>query len=586
MQISVTLPNGSTLSNINCEFDLTRPEVIDRLDPRTMDLTVDRRVPITQFSTITAKDRGMIKFRGYAESNDIDSSDGNKTTWNVVGMEGLLNHRFTSRYFYKSEDLTIEDILRDDIEHNTPPGLLAMANSGVPPGITWKESETVDGTIELSGYGTNSYFGMRDIYCLTHLGTTNLPYTSDLVLPYVTLGHYRDEDNLYVMVEPRGYSWYLHGGLFCQNAYDTTVRLGDVEDAEQTLAGDLETNGDAIGDLIADLVNASGYQLLVLDDDNYTYLSLISDGRGSTNGLYSIVEGEPGFIRLEKSTASDPKVHNVIGIGYGEQKYSTDDDLTWTGIRLMDSFEVENGFIGQSGMFQKRIDGYQAACREDAQYDIEIAKSYQVYPGDYFKFKPMYSKAIILQCAEINETSEGITKLSLGNRDLNYRDIEDARNNFPRGYRDKYIQALESSVSGNETIHVSDGTHISAPSGIALAVPDGILDVKYNPKVILTISLSIADTTSVDRDLGLCSMETKINGVTVIDGNLEGIAVNASGSGSYELDVTDYITEDATNTVKVWVYLSEEYSETHSAASEHPSIAVSATLNFYKRSYV
>ena len=641
IKINVKTPSGTTLKNIDCDYELTRPVVLDRMDAREMELTVDRRLPIPQFSIVTAKDGNMVKFRGYCESNSIDISSGSKTTWTVKGMEGLLNSRPAVRYFYPMGVSTLEEILTDELTDNAVPGLLAMANSAVPPGLPYSIYDATHNIIKLAGYGTQSYFGTRDLYVMGNTATIKLTDAGTLaLLTYTDTGYYRDVSDLYIRVDnQKCRSWYLHGGLLVDGAYDTTVRLGEVYDSSQTLLGDLETNLDEIGDLIADLITASSLYVRVRDDDNYTYIDLmILDGRGSTGGLYTIREGERGFCSIEKSTAGDPKTHCTIGQGFGEQRYSADDP-TYMGLRVHEILEVESGFIGDDGMFQRKVDAHYTGRQQDQQYDIEVARQFQIYPGDYFKFYPLHATPGIFRSQEIVE-SPGKTKLSLGHKDLTLKDVEDARESTPGGFTDKYLRDQRESLTKTETIHISDPSHVFAPTGMEFYIPPGVDLDKYNPKITLGLTISpvdntamwktstayvigdevycddsdeitklyrcIADHTSAastkpgigaswatdwieisetkDLDLGRCALEVKIDDVVVPDGAIVGLCIGQTSSSSIpEIDITDSITTKATNIVKVWVHMASEYDVVHTDEEDHPELSVSASMNFYKR---
>jgi len=641
IKINVKTPSGTTLTNIDCDYELARPVVFDRMEAREMELTVDRRLPITQFSIVTAKDGNMVKFRGYCESNSIDISDGSKTTWTVKGMENLLNARFAVRYFYPMGKSTLEEILTDELTDNTIPGLIAQANSAAPPGLPYSVYDADTNIIKLAGYGSQSYFGTRDLYVVGNTAAIKLTDAGTLeLLEFTDTGYYRDADDLYIRVDnQKCRAWYMHGGLLVDGAHDTTVRLGEVYDTSQTLLGDLETNLDEIGDLITDLITASNLYVRVRDDDNYTYIDMmIADGRGASKGLYTIREGDRGFCSIEKSTSGDPKTHCTIGQGFGEQRYSIDDP-DYMGLQIHELLEVESGFAEADGMFQDKVDAHYTARQQDQQYDIEVAKQYQVYPGDYFKFYPLHSTPGIFRSQEIVETP-GITKLSLGHKDLTWVDVEDARESTPRGFTDKYLRNQRESLTKTETIKVSDPTHIYAPTGMEFYVPPGVDADKYNAKITLGLTISPVDNTAMwdapiayvigdevycddsdditklyrcikahtsgstskpgngvswatywietsevkDLDLGRCALEVKIDDVVVPDGAIVGLCIGQTTSSSIpEIDVTDSITTKATNTVKVWVHMADEYEVEHTDEEDHPGLSVSASMNFYRR---
>jgi len=648
MKIDVKTPSGTVLHDIECEWEITRPVVSDRMECREAKLTIARRIPIPQYSIVTATDGKMVKFRGYAESNTIDISSGSKTTWTCKGMEELLNARFAPRYFYPMGEIDFATLFSDTLTDGVVPGLLAAANSAALPSMAYTVHDAATNVIKLAGYGTSSYFGNRDLYSCNYLGVKKLSDASALVgLAYTDNGYYRDSSDLYIRIdEQKDRAWYLHGGLLVENAYDTTVRIGNIYDETQTLLGDLETNLDEIGDLITDLISASNLYLRVRDGPLYTYIDIsLEDGNGSTGGLYTIREGEPGFCSIEKSTSSDPKIHGIIGTGHEGQYYSVDDP-TYTGLKLHEIREVENGFRGTDGMMQTVIDAHFEARQVDQEYEIEIAKSYLAYPGDYFKFYPKDSTPSVLKSFEIVESSDGITRLSLGGKTLNFADVEEARESKPRGFTDNYIRELRESLTSTCRIFVSDLTHVAtiveeddADRFMNFYVPPGAKDAKYNAKITLALSLSPVDdtemwetstayvigdevyndddeiiklyrcivahtsgaitepgeggswedkwveiTTTKDLEFGRCATELTIDDADVPDGALVGLCIGSRETSALpEIDITDSITTGAENKLKLWVHMSTDYAPTHTTFEDHPEISVSATMKFYKR---
>jgi hypothetical protein len=648
MKIDVKTESGNVLRDIECGWDLSRPKTLNRLDARELKLTVDRRVPINQYNLITATDDGMVKARCYAESNDIDIENDSKTTWACPGVEGLLNTRFAPDYFYPMDDVDFGKLFADTLTNGVVPGLIAIANSIPPRSLPYTIYDATRSIIKLAGYGKTSFWGTRNLFIGENAGAKQLTDSITLAaLTYTECGFFRDDDDIYIRIEDlRSNGWYLLGGLLIENAYDTTVRLGEVADSTQTLNGDLETSLDEMGDLIADCIYSSGFFLRIRDDANYTYIDIMkTDGRGSERGLYTIREGETGFCSIGKSTASDPKVHGIVGIGMGGNYYGKE-DTTYTGLRAYEKFEVENGFRDDLGILISKIDTLFAARQIDSKYNIGSNKIFQMYPGDYIKFYPKDAPPLVLSSFSIEESSSGVTSFELGAKTIDFVDVEDARNSFPRGFTDKYLRDLNDAVSKTGTFYLSDPEHKADACELEYYVPPGITDTKNNPRVTLSISLSKLDSIEnwesphdyvagdevyqekdddirlyrcilahaaitsrkpghginwetywvdafgvKDIEFGRCAVEMTIEATigealtpTVYEVPEASFVARCIGSGSLpEIDITKYLAANETNTVKLWVHMEKEYAEVHTEFADHPELSVSANMKFYKR---
>jgi hypothetical protein len=645
MKIDVRTPTGNEIKDIECSWDLTRPKTISRLDERGLKLTVDRRVPIKQFSLITAKDDGMVKHRGYAESNDIEIGNGGKTTWTVPGVEKLLNQRFAPDFFYPREDVNFGQLFSDTLTNGVVPGLIAIANSVAPRSLPYTVYDAARSIVKLANHGITSFWGTRDLFVLDNVGAKQLSSCASLAeLAYSDGGFYRDTNDIYIRIEDlRSNGWHLLGGLLVRDAYDTTVRTGNISDTTQILNGDLEISLDEMGDLIVNCIYPSGFFARIRDDDNYTYIDIKESDMSTPK--YTIKEGERGFCSISKETASDPKVHGIMGIGYGGCYYSVE-DTTYTGLRCYETYDVEKGFRDEAGTLIKAIDDLYAARQIDSQYSIGSTRKFQMYPGDCIKFYPKDAPPHVLSAFEIRESSEGVTEFDLGAKTLDFVDVEDARSSFPRGFTDKYLRDLTEALSKTDTFHVSDPEHKADAGELEYFVPPGIMDVKNNPRVTLSLSLSKLDSTEnwksgttyvigdevyqetddeirlyrcilghdatsgrkpgsgaswetywidafglKDIEFGRCALQMTVEATiggdedpTVHEIPEASFVARCIGGGTLpEIDITSYIVANETNKIKLWVHMEKEYSVEHEAFADHPEISVSGSMKFYKR---
>jgi len=247
---------------------------VDKLEPRDMDLTLSRNVPVKQFSEIVAVDMGIPIFRGYVESYEIDSTKSKSLT--VMGMENLLNQRFCPGYFWPAGSVTFTELFADTLTDLAQPGLLALANSAFPPGMEYEVYNATENIIKLPLWGTSSRATNGNIYGIDYRYVRKLDESLVLAdLAYLDNAFYRDPTDLYVKLKNHYHrGWYDVGGLLMENAFDTTCRLGTISAPTKSITGSLETDMDPIGDLIVDLALGHGFYAHIRDTMNLTYLDI------------------------------------------------------------------------------------------------------------------------------------------------------------------------------------------------------------------------------------------------------------------------------------------------------------------------
>lgn len=276
MKIFATNPGMSSSFEVDFEdFTMKSPKQIDHLDPRTLELTVPRGVPVMQFAVIYATEQGLPRFRGYVETYQIDSK---KTkTLSCKGMEALLNQRYAHPYFYPM-GTKFSDLCSDTCTDLAIPGLLAQANGMIPPG--WDYSLYTDlGTkniVKIEDGGFLYRFTNRPLYAIDYRYLRKLDEAvllSDLA--WVDNAFFRDDNDIYIKRDNfYDHGWADLGGIIVEDAFDTTCRL---DTDSKSLAGDLpvsQSEREPIGDLIVDIAMGHKYYVHFRDDANRTYIKL------------------------------------------------------------------------------------------------------------------------------------------------------------------------------------------------------------------------------------------------------------------------------------------------------------------------
>jgi hypothetical protein len=287
MKITATNPGMSSSFEVDYEdFTLKSPKQIDHLEPRTLDLTLPRGVPVTQFAQVMASEQGLIQFRGYVETYQIN--DRKEKTLSCKGMEALLNQRYAHPYFYPI-GTKFSDLYSDACADLALPGLLAQANGGIPPGLDYSLYSTLDvggiskNIVKITNGGKLYRFSTRPIYAMDYRYLRKLDeaeYLADLA--WVDNAFFRDDNNIYIRRDNfYDHGWKDLGGIIIENAFDTTCRL-DVVDTK-ALAGDLpvsQSEREKIGDLVVDIAMGHKYYVHFRDDENFTYIKLdAAEGR-------------------------------------------------------------------------------------------------------------------------------------------------------------------------------------------------------------------------------------------------------------------------------------------------------------------
>jgi hypothetical protein len=254
-------------------------KITDKFRPREGQLKIPKEIPVLQFAEVLIVESGKPSFHGYVEQYSIDSK--RTKTLTLAGMERLLMERWTPDFFYPAGS-TFAKLFADACTLNDPPGLLAIANGLIPIGRAYTVHSVANNVICLEGAGLTSRYGNRNLYFIDYKYLKELPSVHDVGgLDYVDMTHFRNQQDLYIRID-HNYSrgWMDRGGVICDGAFDTSVRLGNC-DISLVLKGDLTTSAldDNIADLITNIILSHGYHLHLRDTKNALYLD-IDDSEG------------------------------------------------------------------------------------------------------------------------------------------------------------------------------------------------------------------------------------------------------------------------------------------------------------------
>jgi hypothetical protein len=555
--------------------------------PREFDMNMSRSVPVKQFALLEVLEGSDVIFRGIAEKYKISKT---QKTIQSKGVEWLLFHRYTPMFNYCYTDVTMLELFRDcwDSMYGIP-GLLRVANSYCPTATPYSMYDAAKNIVKLIGAGSGSRIGAADISMLTEELEQPLIRRAALAdLQTYDQSVYQDATDLYVRYDGSSgggafanWFWYLNGGLMAENAFDTMIRLGQHDGESTILTGGLMVDYNQIGDLLCNLAESHGYYIRWRDGATYTYLDVRSEpGDGAASGLYELTEDDIDL--LEKSVPQQAKIHSLTGMGDACQQYHTaGGDLTYKGLWVADIYDFENGFRDANGTLIPYTNDEFARRQADYKYRIKTPRRLLMLPGDYIKINVDYEPVEILPSDTIEiSSSDQSTTIELGGRDPDFVDAFEALQSFDEGYYDRYMIEYFGEITQSGTFKFRDNNHFTcAPCVLGFAVPPDAKHADLNARITLDVNFGMDNY--VRRALGRwCAIVMTASRIPA--GRLTNFML---GDALTRIDVTDFVTENATTNFNFYLYLTGNFTGSHSDCTGHPDIQVSATMRFWKRAF-
>lgn len=547
-------------------FTLSLPKQIDSLDSRSLDLTTPREVPIKQSATILVKEQENVIFRGYVESYSMQrNSYENYRSCAVMGFENLLNQRWAALYDYPAGTCTYAELFSDTCTNGKIPGLLAIANSMLAPGWAYTLHDSASHTYKIANGGTNYRLNGKAPFAIDYRYLVDLDLAASLAdCISVDNTYYQSATDLYVHIDNHYHrGWADIGGLLLSNAFDTTIRLGDVP--AENVDGELQTAYDKIGDLIVNIANGDSKFVHWRDTEEYTYLD-IDTAEGRTTG-YILEEHE--LESLERTTPGDPLVRAIFGRGEGNQMHTTG-DLTYDGIWTQDVYEVDQAYKDAYGNLKTRVTAKYNERQTDYCWRVAFRqradRTLLLKPGDFVTLRPYHEADELLSITNIDLDEQDVITLDLGQKRPTFNTSWEILLGEAGAYTKKYLRESHKSITQTTTFNAgSTGT-------MTFAVPDGVKTASLRPVITIKPTLSLTSDTA---DIGRCAVVITVDGVKPNFGQLVATTIGESGGeGLPEIDVTSQITEDADNDIVIGVYATPTSTK---------EIDASVIMKFYKR---
>lgn len=560
--------------------ELTRPRQKDKIDPRILEVEVHRGTPIADLGRVKVRKLGTVIFRGYVKFAEI--LDKNTKRLTCYGMEDLLNYRYSHTFFYdKNDDLKIRTVFSSELADNSLPGLLACANSYLPPGTGYYVYNDTDHIIQFPGLGTDSIVGNRTIYRADGTGVVkleelpNLATLSDLASDTAS-NFYRDANNLYVCVGSTlvGYQFELFGGLYIENYKDTTVRLGLLDSATSALDldGTLLADQNRIGDLIFDVCNTQQLEVYFSDDDNFTFINVRKLEAATGDAIPEYTFYEEDLISLSRDKQESPILTTICGKGQGLTYFARGNYSADLPVRIEELVEYDGEWAdADSDLIRLVNEQYDGQGKNDA-WTFEPARTdLMLYPGDLVHLRASFESEVFAPIDNIEEDClTGLMTIDLVSRPPNFSDVWEFMQDIETGFGDQFPIVVVNETSDTTGTLGSDYTYT-----VPIFAYLDLIDPKYKPKITFSATFTMDTATQY---VGRCNFyiykyddETKhrrISNISMDEYNTWAIP---------EIDITDWY--DATDTVAY--YISAKVTPVGSVT--YTSFDTTGTLKIYKR---
>ncbi len=572
------------------DWQLTR--YLDAHRATAFSIKCHRRNPVLPYAKITAKEGGKIHFRGYVQQRALK----NKTrTLACKGDEELLLHRFTGRAHYFPDTTRFVHAFKSDAPNQTVDeygvtwncGVLFLANSLIPPTI-WTLEDAASWTWKLPGGGSSSRIGTSDIYALSGVTAIKLTERASLALCEANdWSSYRDANDLYIQINPMDEAYF--GAILAENAFDTNVRMGNIDNPATVLAN-VQMADDKPKEVLMSLggfyEQPCRYRYAT---DGYTYLDSIEDD-GTAAALHELSEAE--CISIEQSEGTEKYVHALAGLGYGSRdcrhRY-TKMDLSYKGVWYQDTFEVENGFglyDDTYGLLQGMTDDEYARRRANDSWRVESQASWmrRPDPGHYLNLSLIDGKGFVEELHKLRVESvaikpNGVQILELGRRLDDIIDAFNPKDSLSDVYLYECLDEFYTPDACNGDIQLGDSVHgVCSGYSCSTTVPADVDDAGNNHRVTVDISIQLKDSNT--HILGPATVYLVVGGTQSPQHVFKHYMIGDTISG---IDVTNKMNYGSATALAVYCQYQGNWLPAHADCSGHPTATCNLTIHAYKR---
>lgn len=505
---------------------------------------------------------------------------GGQLTYRAIGRLSSLQYIYSFPYTYCAghPDTEASKVPLSVVLSSDPPSQDSGASQYVvgriwgANSLVWPETGKWSGGVwTCENAGTASRIGVAAIY---YRGRLCSDVGSMAELDGGTFVVYRSPGVL--MVKGSGQGDDL-GAIHADNAFDTGVRLGDIE-TDMNIFTSIEIGVEAEWSIISNIVRDHGKYVSVRDRDCcYLDITDSAPGRGSFDAPFFELQ-ETDISKWKRTSYSGLPPNAVFGLGRGEQ-YSQMGSLN----RPMVAELVDTGgsYLSPWGSLTELVDGRYERNRAEANLQIKTHIDF-LRGGDWIRACLASGDAPVVQILKISDDNSGMAVLHVGSSTL-----ED--NFFDQGYEAEsvtrlygYAEAEDTLIArevgavyiGGHTIPGEDNPDIcDTDDYIFVSSPDEtkIIQVsKSDFKFVTEIVNSYVTTRGIDTDETKLYMHRCDAPVDDLDpvtshsdiggGGVDDIAVNSN-----YIYVADY------NSSQVRQYNKSDYSHVRTVSIEYPA---------------
>jgi len=550
----------------------------ERLKARELEITTERRTPISLFSRVVAVEAGRVLLNGYVEK--LLSRNKETQKYLIKGNEGRLFGRFVPKIAIL-ETFDLPPVIQN---------LLWMGDSFWPPGTPYYVYDSAKNIIFLSNGDTKTDLS-NSVLSVRERGLIELtPYPALSDLQTYDNSYYVAPNGIYIRVQDS--NWYSVGGLYVDRHFDNFCRLGSAPNimtwsSQRVMYPDL----DELATYIYKVLKANGFYISLSDDYNFTYINYSRTLGRTTNRIVY----EKDLLDFEESGPSEPHVKALICRGESYQFATVMDGSQDSPIFAKEDYP--GTYCRPMGLLKDV--SVESFNRRNAEGFISISCERSLIqglmPGDSFLLKLDEEATRRVQLSQLSLSSDGKTNAQLGSRIKGISDFWKDKIETSV-YEDGFLQEVLPAFSETATFKPRDRYHNSCTLGsVTITIPAGLLS-GYGARLLalLDVSFSVEDRYSVGPYPW--KFTVWVNDVTGDWGN---ISEGSLSDGLNGVDVSDLLIEGE-NTIEIMAWYSSEFTTVHSACADgqqyfnlpwmgvyrewkgHPDISASVSINFFQ----
>lgn len=582
-------------------FGLKRFSQDDKIKARELDITVDRRIPVSPSGRVIITDDNSVVFNGYVERQT--SLTKTKRRFICKGNEAQLYYRFMPKLPIMGSTITqflyvISDKYLPGGSDYWPfnPGIMFCANSYWPPGTPYTIYDSAKNIVLLKFIDTH-------VDVSDKIGMVRKDGKMNMLTRYDNLSDLQTYDYSYyiaankdIYIRVSGSNWYAVGGLFFENIFDTRCRIGTQEIYwNSILKGTVSTDLDEVATLLYKLIKRHGYYLRLRDDYNYTYFDLFrTNGRDTGTTIY-----EKDLLDFDRSSPSQPAIRAAIVKGAGYQFSSILDGGAKSNLFAVQTYD--GTYKRDLGMLKELSKEYfsqrNSADTVAIKYPNDRYKS--LCPGDLVKLALDEEPIESFRIAQITN-SEDKTEAQLGVRIPGIADIWQDKLS-ENVFDDRALYEILPAYSESVTFKPRDSGHQTCTHGsLTINFPTGIIGTEYKRFLaLLDLSLSLDQAAIAAGEAGW-TIIVLINGKSGDWGRMNEVSLE---DGLSSVDITDLLVEGA-NTIEIYATYLSEFSTEHGGCNEgemfpgidwiedepqwngHPDLTANVSIKFYRMNFI